>query len=279
MEQAHNPLPPGSIALIGFPFDAYSSFLRGAADAPPVIRAAFLSPSSNMWTETGVDLGQAGIWSDCGDVALTETEDAFATIEATIGRLLANNLKPVSLGGDHSITYPIMRAFARQYRPLTILHFDAHGDLYDEFEGNRFSHACPFARIMEAGLATRLVQVGIRTLNQHQRQQAARFGVEIIEMRDWARAASLRFDSPVYVSFDVDGLDPAFAPGVSHPEAGGFSTRQALEIFHTLAQQRHAPVVGADLVEFNPRRDVGGITAAACAKLLKELIGLMKCGD
>jgi arginase len=276
MQSTHNSLAPGSIALVGFPFDAYSSFLRGAAEAPPVIRAAFLSPSSNMWTETGIDLEQAGVWSDCGDVDLSETEAAFATIEATISRLLTNNLKPISLGGDHSITYPIIRAFAQKYRPLTILHFDAHGDLYDEFEGNRFSHACPFARIMEAGLATRLVQVGIRTLNEHQRQQAARFGVEIIEMRDWARVATLRFDSPVYVSFDVDGLDPAFAPGVSHPEAGGFSTRQALELLHALAQQRHAPVVGADLVEFNPRCDVGGITAAACAKLLKELIGLIQ---
>lgn len=232
-----------------------------------------------MWTETGVDLGQAGVWSDRGDVDLSNTEAAFATIEATLSRLLASDLKPLSLGGDHSITYPILRAFAQKYRPLTILHFDAHGDLYDEFEGNRFSHACPFARIMEAGLATRLVQVGIRTLNAHQRQQAARFGVEIIEMRDWARTATLQFDSPVYVSFDVDGLDPAFAPGVAHPEAGGFSTRQALDLLHALAQQHRAPVVGADLVEFNPHRDVGGITAAACAKLLKELIGLMECGD
>ena len=278
MQQTSN-LRPGSIALVGFPFDAYSSFLRGAAEAPPVIRAAFLSPSSNMWTETGIDLEQAGVWSDCGDVDMSETEAAFATIEATISRLLTSNLKPISLGGDHSITYPIIRAFAQKYRPLTILHFDAHGDLYDEFEGNRFSHACPFARIMEAGLATRLVQVGIRTLNEHQRQQAARFGVEIIEMRDWARVATLRFDSPVYVSFDIDGLDPAFAPGVAHPEAGGFSTRQALELLHALAQQHQAPVVGADLVEFNPRRDVGGITAAVCAKLLKELIGLMKGGN
>ena len=89
----------------------------------------------------------------------------------------------LTLGGDHAITYPILRAYGPHYPDLTILHIDAHPDLYDELEGDRLSHACPFARIMEAGLARRLVQVGVRTLNPHQRQQAERFGVKIFEMR------------------------------------------------------------------------------------------------
>ena len=138
--------------------------------------------------------------------------------------------RPIALGGDHAITFPILRAFAKRHPRLSILHFDAHPDLYDEFEGNRFSHACPFARIMEEGLAGRLVQVGIRTANAHQREQVARFGVEMIEMRDFRDGLAPEFDAPVYVSFDLDGLDPAFAPGVSHREPGGLSTRQALDV-------------------------------------------------
>ena len=131
---------------------------------------------------------QASTWAwpecieDAGDLAFSE-EDAFAAIESGVGELMDQGKRPVSLGGDHSITFPIVKAFARRHPELTIFHFDAHPDLYDEFEGNRLSHACPFARIMEAGLAKRLVQVGIRTMNRHQREQAERFGVEVVEMR------------------------------------------------------------------------------------------------
>ncbi|HWQ34156.1 MAG TPA: agmatinase [Blastocatellia bacterium] len=265
----------GSAAVVGFPFDAFSSFLHGAAEAPPVIREAFLSPSSNLWTETGLNLEGEGVYALLGDVQIEDTGRAFAVIESTITQLLAHRLRPVSLGGDHSITYPILRALAKRHRPLTILHFDAHPDLYDEFDGNRYSHACPFARIMEDGLAARLVQVGIRTMNDHLRRQIERFGVEVIEMRHLSRAAQLSFDTPVYLSFDLDCLDPAFAPGVSHHEAGGLSTREAISILHSVT----APVVGADLVEFNPRRDVQGITATACGRLLKEIIGLIHLND
>ncbi|MFN0124508.1 MAG: agmatinase [Blastocatellia bacterium] len=265
---------PGNIVLVGFPFDAYSSYLRGAAEAPPLIREAFWSPHSDMWTETGVNLARPGLYTDHGDIALAETEQAFAIIEDTITRMVERDQRPVSLGGDHSISYPILRGIAKKYRPLTILHFDAHPDLHDEFEGSRLSHACPFARIMEEGLATRLVQVGIRMLNDHQREQIQRFGVELVEMRNFQRAIALRFDTPVYVSFDIDGLDPAFAPGVSHHEPGGMSTRQALDVIHRLHQQ-NVPVIGADIVEFNPRRDFQGITAAASAKILKEILGVM----
>ena len=136
--------------------------------------------------ELGVDLGVPGVYEDAGDLEFAFAEakkNAFAAIEAGVGALLEQGKRPVSLGGDHSITYPIVKALARRYSELTIFHFDAHPDLYDEFEGNRLSHACPFARIMEAGLAKRLVQVGIRTINRHQREQAERFGVEVVEMR------------------------------------------------------------------------------------------------
>src|ERR1700676_5594807 len=160
----------GLPTLLGVPFDACSSYLRGAGEAPAKIREALRCDASNSWTETGVDLGVAGVYGDEGDLALAE-KDAFAAIEAGVDALLAQGKRPVSLGGDHSITYPILRAFARQHGELTIFHFDAHPDLYDEFEGNRLSHACPLARIMESGLAKQLVQVGIRTMNGHQRAQ------------------------------------------------------------------------------------------------------------
>jgi Arginase/agmatinase/formimionoglutamate hydrolase, arginase family len=164
-----------------------------------------------------------------------------------------------------------VKAIAKNHPELTIFHFDAHPDLYDEFEGNRFSHACPFARIMEAGLAKRLVQVGIRTLNRHQREQAKRFGVEIVEMRDLPGFARLKAGGPVYITFDMDVLDPAFAPGISHREPGGMSVREAIAHLHAIEGE----IVGADLVEYNPVQDLDGITAIVAAKILKEILGKM----
>jgi arginase len=262
---------PSKLALIGFRYDENSSFMKGAADAPPQIRAAFRSDASNLWSEAGVDLGAEGTFFDAGDIdPLTGTE-MFSLIEDSVRTLLADNLAPICLGGDHSITYPIVRAMSRKYPELSILHFDAHPDLYDELLGNRHSHASPFARIMEEGLAQRLVQVGIRTINGHQREQADRFGVEIIEMRHWRDDLTLNFDSPLYISFDIDALDPAFAPGVSHREPGGLSTRQAIG----LIQRVQATIIGADIVEFNPHMDPAQITGPVCGKLLKEIAARM----
>ncbi len=260
--------------LLGIPYDGQSSYLRGAAEAPAKIREALGCDASNQWTETGVDLGGRGIYGDAGDVAFADAfagKDAFAAIEAGVSALIEQGKRPVSLGGDHSITYPIVKAVARQSTDLTIFHFDAHPDLYDEFEGNRWSHACPFARIMESGLAKRLVQVGIRTFNGHQRKQAKRFGVEVIEMRQLPAYARLKAAGPVYISFDMDVLDPAYAPGISHREPGGMSVREAIAHLHAIEGQ----IVGADVVEYNPVRDVSGMTAMVAAKILKEILGKM----
>lgn len=258
-------------ALIGFPYDENSSFMTGAADAPPLIRAALRSDASNLWTEPGIDLGGDKSFFDAGDVKPLAGMDMFWLIEDSVRALLSDNLMPICLGGDHSITYPIIRAVSKWYPKLGILHFDAHPDLYDELQGNRHSHAAPFARIMEERLATRLVQVGIRTINGHQREQARRFGVETIEMRHWQDDLVLEFESPVYISFDMDALDPAFAPGVSHREPGGLSTRQAIDVIQRLKGR----VVGADIVEFNPHMDPLHITETVCAKLLKEIAAKM----
>ncbi len=259
------------LGIVGFRHDENSSFLRGAADAPPLIREAFFSESSNLCSELGIDLSQPNIFFDAGDVLPVVGKDMMAAIQVSIEHLLSNQLRPLSLGGDHSITYPIIRTLAKQYPSLSILHFDAHPDLYDDFQGNRYSHASPFARIMEEKLVKRLVQVGIRTMNGHQRQQASRFGVEVFEMKDWRDDVAPGFDTPVYISIDLDGLDPAFAPGVSHPEPGGLSTRQVI----SLIQKVKPDVIGADIVEYNPQMDVNRMTAMVCAKLMKELSAKM----
>src|SRR6266852_3070544 len=221
---AHRPdaAKPGTPVILGVPFDANSSWLRGA-------------------------------------------------IEARVGELLNKGLRPVCLGGDHSITLPIVRAFGKHVPGLTILHFDAHPDLYDELEGNRLSHACPFARIMEEGAAKRLIQIGIRAMTGHQREQARKFGVEMIEMRQLPALDRMKVDGPVYISFDMDALDPAFAPGISHREPGGMSTREALAHIQAITGK----IAGADIVEYNPAQDHTQITATVAAKLLKETLGKM----
>jgi len=264
-------LRKGMVAVLGVPLDENSSFMRGPALAPPRIREALRSGSSNMSTERGLDLGSNAEWADMGDLEIRSGTEALAQIEKAVSDMLATGARALVLGGDHSITYPVVRAYARSHHGLAILHIDAHADTYDEYEGRRYSHACPFARIMEEGAVSSLVQLGIRTLTPHQRQQAERFGISMVEMKDWALERMPELRGPVYVSLDMDGLDPAFAPGVSHHEPGGFSTRDVLQILHRLP----SPVVGADIVEFNPTRDPLGITAMAAAKLSKELLGLM----
>jgi arginase len=263
----------GRPTLIGLPYDGASSFRRGAAAAPRAIREALRSPSSNSWSEALVDVGVGAALADAGDVDVANTTDVRAAIEAGIGSLVRDGVgRPIALGGDHSVTYPVLRAL-RPMRPapLTVLHFDAHPDLYAEFEGSRFSHACPFARVLEDRLADRLVQVGIRTMNAHQREQADRYGVEVIDMRSWAAGARPEVRGPVYVSVDVDVFDPAFTPGVSHREPGGLSVREVLTVIQSIA----GPIVGADIVEFNPSEDPIGLTAPVCAKLVKELASRM----
>jgi len=259
--------------LVGVPWDASSSFERGAAGAPPKIRAALWSASSNTWTEGGLDVGSAAVLQDRGDLTLpSDAASARTAIEDGVREMLEAATVPLMLGGDHSITYPALRAVASAGIRPAVLHFDAHSDLYDEFEGDRYSHACPFARAMEEGLPHRLVQVGIRCLSAHLREQTARFGVEVFTADRWRQAlpvvAGLR--GPIYVSLDLDVLEPMLAPGLSHPEPGGLGVRDVLEVLAHLS----APIVAADIVEYNPRHDVRDLTARVAAKFVKELAGL-----
>ncbi len=258
------------IALLGLPWDRHSSFLRGAAQAPPVIRERLFDGAANLCTEAGADLSALLPAADLGDLDLPESVDEMAAIVDAVGEQVSQGKRLLCLGGDHAVTYPILRATAPAYPDLTIVQFDAHPDLYDSYQGDRYSHACGFARIMEGGLATRLVQLGIRAANDHQRQQARRFSVELQELRGGPVSLPELY-GPIYLSLDLDVLDPSCAPGVSHQEPGGLSTRELLELLWRIP----GPIIGADIVEFNPVRDGAGITAAVAAKLVKEVLGLM----
>jgi agmatinase len=265
---------PPRVQLVGLPYDATSTFLRGAGAAPTAIRAELHSEAGHLWSEDLHDLGAPGVFGDAGDLDLSLAEPAEARdrIQRAVAQVLAGGARPLALGGDHAVTYPVVRAMHGGHGPLTILHIDAHPDLYDEFEGDRFTHASPLARIMEERLASRLVQVGIRCMNGHQRAQADRYGAEVIDMRAWARGTRPRIDGGnVYISIDLDGIDPAHAPGVSHREPGGLTVREVIG----LIQEVGGTVVGADVVELNPSRDLDGMTARVAAKLVKELVSRM----
>jgi arginase len=257
----------GAVALVGVPSDENSSLLRGPAQAPGRIREVLYSGSSSDCSEDGTVILGGGL-DDAGDLAFGAGEKGFQEIERGVGALLDREAHVLALGGDHAITWPLVRAHAARYPNLAVLQFDAHPDLYDDFEGNRFSHASPLARIMEAGLAKRLVQVGIRSTNRHLREQVERFKVEQVTMRDFAPDVRIDFGgAPVYVTIDLDVLDPAHAPGVSHHEPGGLSVRDLLRVL----EGTKGRVIGADIVELNPLRDPLGTTAAVAAKLIKEL--------
>ena len=263
-----------TIRLIGLPTDSHSSFMRGAAAAPSAIRAALRLDHSNMVAECGLEVGRDILLEDAGDLPLDETAADVDRIAAAAQDAAREGVVPVFLGGDHMVTNPIVTGLAAVHGPVNILHVDAHPDLYDDFDGDPFSHASPFARIMEKGLASKLVQVGIRTMNAHCREQAERFGVQIVEMREFSPERVPIPAGPLYVSIDLDGLDPACAPGVSHHEPGGLSTRDLLAVLHRIDR----PIVGADIVELNPSRDINGMTATVAAKLVKELAALAAKG-
>ena len=258
------------VHLIGLPTDVHSSFLRGAARAPASIRAMMASPHANPASERGSEIGAEIALVDLGDLPLAEGPDDDRLITEGIAETLSQGAIPIALGGDHSVTYPILRAIAAAHGPVDILHIDAHPDLYDSYAGDRRSHASPFARIMEEKLAKRLVQVGIRTLNRHCREQAERFGVEIIEARHFRPGCVPAFTGPLYISIDMDGFDPSCAPGVSHLEPGGLTARDVIDLLLSI----EAPIAGADVVELNPDRDINDMTAILAAKMVKELAAL-----
>lgn len=215
------------VGLLGLPTDSHSSFLRGSAKAPSAIRAALRSAHAHMTATNGLDMDL--VLADLGDAPLREDEGDFKRMVEAAAAAFRHG-PAVVLGGDHAVTYPVLAGMAAAGRaPPRIVHIDAHSDLYDDFEGDPLSHASPFARIMERGLAADLTQLGIRTPNAHLVAQAKRFGVKVFAPDQHAAGLAALPTGPTYISIDLDGLDPAYAPGVSHHEPGGLTTREVLD--------------------------------------------------
>lgn len=254
------------VHLVGIPFDDKSSFMKGAAEGPAQIRKVLHDGSSNYLSEKGLDIVNDIDLIDLGDLSGRDYNHLTKSIDQVVTADLF-----LFLGGDHSITFPLVNAVARYHTKFDILHFDAHTDLYHEFEEDAYSHACPFARIMEKNLCQRLVQIGIRSVSPHQQEQIDRFGVEVINIMQTERIDQLAFVNPLYISIDLDVFDPAFAPGVSHYEPGGLFPRDVIRCLQNI----QVPILAADIVELNPRRDHHNMTAHLAAKLLKELCSAM----
>lgn len=254
------------IGIIGVPYDKKSSFMTGPSDAPDNIREVSNNGSANWCAESGRDL--AGIFKDFKNMKVSKFPN---DVETQMLKALENDLPIIAYGGDHSVSYPLIKATSAKNKHITLVHFDAHPDLHDEFEGDKYSHACPFARIMEDNLVHRLIQVGIRTMSPHQQSQADKYGVEVIDMKRFRQGVVPETHGEIYISLDLDVLDPAFAPGLSHHEPGGMSVREVIEVIQNLK----GTVIGADIVELNPLRDFHDITAMAAFKLMKEIADKM----
>lgn len=263
-----------TVALFGFPWDGSSSYARGPALAPGIIRSVLFSDASSPYSLSGADVRE--IISSCHFQALPDDAEACRkTITNNISNSIQTGAKSLSLGGDHAITFPILRAIKQHHGPVNVLHIDAHPDLYEDFEGDRFSHACPFARAIEDGCINTLIQVGIRSASPEQRAFGDRHGVIMLGADEIDNISYDKLVAPLYVSIDLDGLDPAFAPGVSHPEPGGLSSRDVLTILSKLK----TPLIGADIVELNPEKDINLATANVAARLVKELAPLLSAGS
>jgi agmatinase len=262
------------IGLFGMADDTNSSFMMGSSKAPRLIRDSFFSDSSNTFCEHGLDIST--YIKDFKDIY---PPDIHTTSNNLIENIIVNhNLSPLILGGDHSISFPLVQSISKYLNtPLTIVHFDAHPDLYPDFQNNPHSHASPFARILERnGLCHQLISIGIRTTNKEQQKQIDKYNVKVIEARHFPAhgkdcgsllASYITNSTPVYISFDTDVIEPALAPGVSHREAGGLSVRQVVDAIQSIPGR----IIGADLVEYNPDRDIDGLTAVVASKILKEL--------
>lgn len=258
------------VVVIGLPTSRNSSYLRASPDAPARVAAAVLREEGNPFAENGVDVSDRSRVRYLGDLSL-ETDDEFDRIRRVSAEAFRLGKAPLFIGGDHSVTYPVVAGLHDVCGPVHLVHVDAHPDLYDDLDGNPLSHASPFARLLERGFARSLTQYGIRTLTAHQRAQVRRFAVRCHEMRHHRAWAPPDIDGPAYVSVDLDALDPAFAPGVAHQEPGGLSVRDVLDVLAWVPGR----VLGGDVVEYHPQRDIQGATAVVAAKLVRELAARM----
>jgi len=277
------------IAMVGVPYDGAVTNRPGARHGPREVRAA----SSNMRAIhpiTRVNPYESCRIGDGGDVPFTrvyEIEGAHADIEGFFSLLKNAGVVPLAVGGDHSVTLPILRALGKD-GPVSLIHIDAHTDTWNEFMGSRFCHGAPFRRAVEEGLIDpkRTVQIGIRGAQNSTEgwDFSDSSGMRVIPMEEVSRSGiqavgeeALRVvrGERTYLSFDIDSLDPAFAPGTGTPEVGGLTTLEAQELIRMF---RGVQLVGADVVEVAPPFDPSGITALAAATMMYELLCILTEG-
>lgn len=273
------------IALVGVPFDGGTTYRAGARLGPRHIRvqSALIRPYHPNLQVNPFDRYRI---ADYGDISVNplSIEDTFRRIELGIDALLEHRVRPISVGGDHSIALPILRAMAKRHQPLSLIHFDAHSDTWDEYFGSKYSHGTPFRRAIEEGLIdpTRMIQIGLRgqVYGEEDFEFARSKGIEFISTEDVfergipsviERCQRFR-GAPCYLTFDIDVVDPAFAPGTGTPQIGGPSSREIVALIRGL-QGLH--FVGADLVEVSPPYDSAEITSLLAANLLFEFLCLM----
>jgi agmatinase len=274
------------VALVGVPYDGGVSYRTGARFGPRAVReqSSLIRPWNPVLKVHPFERLRV---ADCGDVDVVpiSIERTHAKIEERIDAVVAAGARPLCVGGDHSITLPILRALAKRHGPLGVVHFDAHPDTWDEYFGSKLFHGTPFRRAVEEGLidTTRFVQVGIRGPLYGAEDFAFhdQHGIEVLRIEPikenglpWAcgRLARLR-GGPLYCSFDIDALDPAYAPATGTPEVGGLTSWEALSLVRSLVG---TSLVGADVVEVSPPYDgPGQITSLMAANLAFELLGVM----
>jgi agmatinase len=274
------------VALLGVPYDGGTSYRTGARFGPRAIREQ--SSLIRTWNPVlKVHPFQRLRVADCGDVDVVpiSIERTFAQVEKAVDAVTAAGAMPLIAGGDHSITLPILRSLARRHGPLSLIHFDAHPDTWDQYFGSKFFHGTPFRRAVEERLLDprRMIQVGIRGPVYGPEDFAFQdeHGIEIIRVEAvkeqglaWVaeRLGRLR-GGPLYCSFDIDAVDPAYAPGTGTPEVGGLTSYEAVALVRALAGMN---LVAADVVEVSPLYDgPGQVTALLAANLMFELVSVM----
>ncbi len=274
------------VAVVGVPVDIGTSWRSGTRFGPKQIRAesAMIRPYNMATGAAPFDSLQV---ADIGDLAINtfSLKDTIRIISESYDAILKSGALPMAMGGDHSITLPILRSIARRHGPVALVHVDAHADVNDEMFGERETHGTVFRRAWEEGLIIpdKTYQIGIRGTGYAATdfKEAAGWGFQQFPAQDlWGRdlsqmAAEIRRDigdRPVYVTFDIDSLDPAYAPGTGTPEIGGLTTPQALQLIRAL---KGAQIVGCDLVEVSPPYDPSGNTALTAANILYELLCIL----
>lgn len=273
-------------AIAGAPFDTASSFRSGSRFGPNAIRniSAMMKPN-NVILQVNIMENLKG--GDIGDFNVTPgyIHPTYDAIEAGVAGILEENAVPIILGGDHSITLAELRAAAKKYGPVALVHFDSHSDLCDEVFGQKYNHGTPFRRAIEEGLIdpAHSVQIGMRgsLYDPNEHKMAADLGMLLIpahKVREMGFEALVKTamervgDKPVFLTFDIDFVDPAYAPGTGTPEVGGFTSYEALSLVRAIKDMNF---VGFDIVEVLPAYDSGEITAYLAANIVFEYLSIL----